>query len=108
MISFLLAALLTLAALLFGIANLHVVQVNTVFAESARASLTFLLLGAFGAGFMAATLMSMHRALKRRLEERAMPAEEDKRPDASPLPPPPLIQVVAEGRIKGRSPSRWR
>jgi uncharacterized integral membrane protein len=60
---------------LFCIANLHVVEVKTVFGEDIRASLAFLLLGAFGAGFFCASLVSLYRAWKSRRREKAKRGE---------------------------------
>ena len=100
MIRFLTVAFFTIVVMLFGIANLHVVELKTVFSDDVRASLTFLLFAAFVAGFILATLLGLHQAFKNRRQDRehAQPWL----PVGPPrLPPPPRFHLQADARGRG-------
>lgn len=109
MVYFLGIATVAIVVTLFSLANLHIVELNTVVGEEVRASLAFLLLGAFVVGFTIATLVSTYRSLKKRKKNRAK-FEIHAEPEPSRLPSPPLFQhpVPQQTPRKAGLLSRWR
>ena len=92
MIRFSLVVLFTVLVLVFGLANLHVVELKTVFGGAVRASMAFLLLGAFGVGFVVAGLFGAHRSFTNRSRDRQR-MRKPSEPDRPMLPPPPQMFV---------------
>ncbi len=99
MFRFIVLALLAVLVTLFGLSNLQVVELRTVFAEEVRASLAFLLLGAFASGFTIATLLNMHRNIQVRRRDRA---HYQQLLEASPLLLPAPPQVPARPNVQRR------
>ena len=97
----LLSVAVALAVTAFALANRRVVALDTVVAGDVQASLALLLFGAFSCGVAAAALWSIHRALRRRLRERA---ERERRAasEAELLPAPPYVPRCAKDRAPGR------
>jgi len=93
---------LALVLLVFAMANLQVVELQTRVAGEVRASLAFLLFGAFACGFGIAILWGAQLAVKRRLRERAETQAWDKS-EAALLPPPPQVPWPEAGRKPKRS-----
>jgi len=91
-IRFALVVLFTVLVLVFGLANLHVVELKTVFGGAIRASMAFLLIGAFGVGFAVAGLFGAHRSLASRSHNRQRMSKQSE-PERPMLPPPPQIFV---------------
>lgn len=112
MIRFLLVAAVTVALLLFGLANLHVVELNTLYGGAVRGSLAFLLLGAFIGGFMVATIISLHQSFRHRKRARADREQVERQrvpePRLPALPPPPQIPIPGYDRSWEPRLSRWR
>lgn len=105
---FVLAAFATSVVAIFCIANMHVVELYTVFSDDVHASLALLLLGSFVVGFVLATLLSMHRSLKTRQLARTQ-AEVLPEVLVPQLPAPPQITVIRPPKPKKRSLLRlWR
>ncbi len=111
MVYFLGIALVTIVVLLFSLANLHIVELNTVFGEEVRASLAFLLLGSFVVGFTIATLVSTYRSLSlRKLRHDRATMQTDAESESTRLPSPPHIQlpVPQQTTRKAGLLGRWR
>jgi uncharacterized membrane protein YciS (DUF1049 family) len=102
MARFFVTASLAAVAVVFGVANLQVVEVKTVIGDGFRASLTLLLGAAFACGFVAATLLRAQRSARRWWRERA----ERRRSlddESALLPPPPRIVWPGDERKHGRA-----
>ena len=111
MIRFLIIALLVIILFLFGLANLHVVELKTVFAGDVQASLAFLLLGAFVAGFLIAAVINAHQALRKKMRARTDRRRQERQtniPSQPMLPAPPLIPGREESFVWESEAQSWR
>ncbi len=95
MLRLVLIGAITLVLTLFGIANLHVVELNMVVADDVKASLAFLLLAAFILGFIIASLIGQYRAIKSRQRNRTS-VRSGTPPAPVGLPPPPQLPLYTE------------
>lgn len=106
-------AMFAVVVLIFGFANLHLVELNTVFTEEVKASLTFLLLAAFVSGFLTATLLGMQRVLKEKRSQRLQLQHVTESAQLAEttsvlLPAPPQIPMRIERESKRRFWRLWR
>ncbi len=109
MVYFLGIALVATLVTLFSLANLHIVELNTVFGEEVRASLAFLLLGAFVVGFTIASLISTYRSLKKRSKDRpTLQTAVESEPSRLPAPPHIQFPVPQRATKKAGLLGRWR
>ncbi len=93
----------SLLVVAFAVANLHIVVLNTVFGEGVRASLAFLLFGAFAAGYLVATLRRLGEAIDGK-QRRGWPRRWGRR--SVELPALPSIPSPTEGGSPGLLPPR--
>lgn len=107
MIRFLSVASVSTVVLMIGISNLHLVELNTIFADEIQTSLAFLLFGAFAGGFASASLLGTHRALQIRRDHRKQ-FDQEMSHAAVMLPAPPQIPTRTDQRKRRRFSLRRR